>query len=110
VRVFENGVLRRIFRAMSERETGEWRKLQKELNCQYCSTVTARGTKINENKIGRAYSTYGERGGVYRRLMGKLGEKSTLGRHRQRWEYNKILELQHADCGSMEWMDLVELN
>jgi len=40
--------------------------------------------------------------------MGKLGEKSTLGKHRQRWEYNKILELQHADCGSMEWMDLVE--
>jgi hypothetical protein len=75
VRVFENGVLRRIFRAMSERETGEWRKLQKELNCQYCSTVTARGTKINENKIGRACSTYAGEGTRIQEIDGEIRGK-----------------------------------
>jgi len=75
VRVFENGVLRGIFRDMSERETGEWRKLQKELNCQYCSTVTARGTKINENKIGRACSTYAGEGTRIQEIDGEIRGK-----------------------------------
>ena len=40
--------------------------------------------------------------------MGKLGGKSTLGRHRHRWEYNKMVELQEVDGGSMDCSDLAE--
>jgi len=40
----------------------------------------------------------GERGHVYRRLMGKLRGKSTLGRHKHRWEFNKMVDLQEVDC------------
>ena len=37
-RVFENGVLRRIFVPKRDEETGEWRKLyNEELNDVYCS-------------------------------------------------------------------------
>ena len=38
MRVFENGVLRRIFGTMRYEVTGEWRKLHnEELNDLYCS-------------------------------------------------------------------------
>jgi hypothetical protein len=37
LRVFENRVLRRIFRPKIDDITGEWRKLHNELNDLYCS-------------------------------------------------------------------------
>jgi len=38
--------------------------------------------------MGGACNTYGERRGVYRRLMGKPEGKRLLGRPRHRWEDN----------------------
>jgi hypothetical protein len=35
--VFENRILRRIFGPKGDEVTGEWRKLQEELNDLYCS-------------------------------------------------------------------------
>ena len=40
------------------------------------------------NEIGGACSTYGERRGVYRILIGKPEGKRQLGRPRRRWEDN----------------------
>jgi len=46
LRVFENRVLRRIFRAETDEVTGEWRKLHsKELNDLYCSPNNVRVIK-----------------------------------------------------------------
>jgi hypothetical protein len=36
LRVFENGVLRRIFGPKRDEVTGEWRKLHEKLNDLYC--------------------------------------------------------------------------
>jgi len=57
----------------------EWRKLHNEelndvLLTQYCS-----GDKIEKNEMGGACSTYDERRGVFRVLVGKPEGKGHLG-------------------------------
>ena len=43
MRVFEKGVLRRVFGPMRDEVTGEWRKLSnEEFNDLYCSTNIVR--------------------------------------------------------------------
>jgi len=46
-----------------------------------------------------ACSTYGERKGVYRVLVGKPEGKKTLGRPRSRWEDNIKMDLQEVGRG-----------
>ena len=66
LRVFENMVLRRIFRPMRDEVTREWRRLHNEelngfvLLTQYCA-----GDKMEKNEMGWACGTYGRgEGGV----------------------------------------------
>jgi hypothetical protein len=56
--------------------------------------------------MGEARSTYGERRGAYRVLVGKPEGKSSLGRPRPRWEDNIKMGLQEVGCGFMDWTDL----
>jgi hypothetical protein len=79
LRLCENRVLRSIFGHKRDEITGEWRKLHnEELNylplTQYCS-----GDQIEQNEMGRACSTYGERRGMYRVLVGKPEGRRPLG-------------------------------
>jgi len=48
----------------------------------------------------------GERGGVYRVLVGKPEGRRRLGRTRLRWEDNIKMDLQEVGCGGV---DLIEL-
>jgi len=41
----------------------------------------------------------GEKGGVYRALVGKPEGKRPLGRPRRRWEDNIKMDLQEVGCG-----------
>jgi len=41
----------------------------------------------------------GEKGGVYRSLVGKPEGKRPLGRPRRRWEDNIKMDLQEVGCG-----------
>jgi len=54
LRVFENRVLRRIFRPKREKVTGGWRKLHNELYNLYCIPNNIRGGRIKEDEIGVA--------------------------------------------------------
>ena len=70
--MFENRVLRRIFRPMRGEETEEWRKLHnEELSDPYCSPNIVR--VIKSRRIGRTghVAQMGEGRGVYRVLVGK---------------------------------------
>jgi len=49
--------------------------------------------------MGWAGSTYGERRGAYRVLMGRPEGKRPLGRPRRRWEDNIEMDLQDMECG-----------
>jgi hypothetical protein len=50
----------------------------------------------------------GERGGVYRILVGKPEGKRPLERARHRWEDNIKIGLQEVGCGGMDWMELAQ--
>ena len=58
--------------------------------------------------MGGAPSTYGERIGAYRFLVGKPEGKRPFGRPRRRWKDNIKMDLQEVGCGGMDWIDLVQ--
>ena len=51
-------------------------------------------------------STYGERRGVFRVLVGNPEGRRPLGRPRLRWEDNIKMDLQEVGYGSMDWIYL----
>jgi len=57
-------------------------------------------------KWARHVARMGERGGVYRILVGKPKRKSPLGRPRRRWKNNIKIDLQEVGCGGMDWIEL----
>ena len=64
------------------------------------------GDKIEKNEFGGACSTYGERGVIYRVLVGKPEGKRPLRRPRRRWEDNIKMELQELGHGGMDWIEM----
>jgi len=46
--------------------------------------------------------------GVYRVLVRKTEGNRPLGRPRRRWEVNIMMDLQEVECGSMDWIELVQ--
>jgi hypothetical protein len=50
----------------------------------------------------------GERGGVYRALVGKPEGKILLGRPRRRWEDSTKIDPREVGCGSMDWIDVAQ--
>ena len=58
--------------------------------------------------MGGVYSTYRERRGVYRVVVGKSEGKIQLGRPRCRWEENIKMDLQEVGCGGMDWIELAQ--
>ena len=85
LRVFENGVLRRIFGPKRNEVTGEWRKLHNE----------------EKNERGGHVARMGEREDVYRVFMGKPEVKIPFGRPSRRWEDNIKMDLQKVVCAVM---------
>jgi hypothetical protein len=57
--------------------------------------------------MGRECSTYGEKRGAYRILMGRPEGRRPLGRHRRRWEYNIKMDLQEVGWG-MDWIEVAQ--
>jgi len=58
--------------------------------------------------MGRACSTYGERRGAYRILVGKPEGKRPLGKLRRRWEENIKMDPQEEVWRDMDFIDLAE--
>jgi len=77
--VFEGRVLRRIFGPKRDEVTGEWGKLHNDdLGDLYSSTNISRVIKSRRFSWARHVARIGEKGGVYRVLMGKPEGKRTL--------------------------------
>jgi hypothetical protein len=78
--VFEDRVLRRIFRPWKGEVTAEWRKLHNEkLNGLYCSPNVVRTIKSRMRWAGDV-ACMAERRGVYRVVVGKPEGKRPLAR------------------------------
>jgi hypothetical protein len=89
LRVFENGVLRRIFGPRRDEVTGEWRKLHyEEVSGLYSSPNIVRVIKSIRMRWMDHVACMGERRGVCRVLVGKREGKRPLGRPRRKWEDN----------------------
>jgi len=74
----------------------------------HCIIYKCSGDKIDKNEMDGECSTYVGKRNVYRVLVGKLREKSPLGRSRHRWEYNVKMDLQELGCGYMHQIDLAQ--
>jgi hypothetical protein len=46
---------------------------------------------------------------VYRVLVGKPEGQRTMGRPRRRWEDNIKMDFQDVECGSMDWIELAQV-
>jgi len=85
LRVFENRVLRKIFRLKGDEVAGEWRKLHnEELKDLYSSPSILGMIKSRRMRWAGHVARMGEGRGVYRGLVGKPEGKSPLGRPRRR--------------------------
>jgi hypothetical protein len=59
-----------------------------------------------EDEIGGAYSTNGEKSNAYRWLVGKPEGRSPLGRPRRRWLDNIRMDLVDVGWGDVDWIGL----
>ena len=109
LRVFENRVLRRIFRPRRDEVTGEWRKLHnEELNDLYSSPNIVRVIKSRRMRWAGHVARVGEERGVYSVLVGKPEGRRPLGRPRRRWADNIRTGLQEVGCVYMDWIGLAQ--
>ena len=105
--MFENKVLRRVFRPKKYEVNGEWRKLHKEELYNLYSSPN-RVTKSRRIRWAGHVARMGEGRCVYRVLVGIPEGKKPLGRPRRRWEENFKMDLQEVGCGDMQWFELVQ--
>ena len=109
LRVFENSVLRRIFRPRRDEVAGEWRRLHdEELNDLYSSPNIVWVIKSRRMRWAGHVAHMGEERGVYRVLMGKPEGRRPLARPRRRWVDNIRMDLQEVGCGYMDWIGLTQ--
>jgi hypothetical protein len=96
LRVFENGVLRRIFAPKRDEVTGEWRKFQnEELHILYLSPNIIRQIISRRMRWAWHVARIGEES--VQALVGKSEGKRPLGRPRHRWEDGIRMDLREQD-------------
>ena len=108
LRVFENGVLRRIFGPKRDEVTGEWRKLHNEELKGLYSPSIVRVIKSRSMRWAGHVARMWEGRGVYRVLVGKPVGKRPLGRLWRRWEDNIRMDLQEVGLGYEDWIGLAQ--
>ena len=109
LRVFENMVLRRIFRPRRDELTGEWRRLHnEELNDLYSSPNIVRVIKSRKMRWAGHVARMGKERGVCRFSVGKPEGRTPLGRPKHSWVDNIRMDLQEVGCGYMDWIGLAQ--
>jgi hypothetical protein len=100
LRLFENGVLRRIFWPKRNEVKEKWRKLQnEELNELYSSPSIIRLIKSRRMTWSGHVARMGERRRVYMVLVCTPVGIRPLGRSRRRWDANIKMYLQEVGWG-----------
>jgi len=109
MRVFENGVLRRIFGPKKGDVTEEWRKLHnEELNVRYSSSSIVRVIKSRIMRRAGHVECMKESKDGYRGLVEKPEGKRPLRKSRHRCEENIKIDFQEVGCEGMDWIDLAQ--
>jgi len=106
-RVFENKILRKIFGAKRDEETGEWRTLHnEELHRLYNSPDIINVIKSRRLRWAGHVARMSEDRTAYKILIGKPNGKRPLGRPRRRWEDNIRMDLNEMGYEGREWREL----
>ncbi|KAJ4433726.1 hypothetical protein ANN_16037 [Periplaneta americana] len=109
LRVFENKVLRKIFRAKRDEVTGEWRKLHNtELHALYSSPDIIRNIKSRRLRWAGHVARMGESRNAYRVLVVRPEGKRPLGRPRRRWEDDIKIDLREVGYDCRDWINLAQ--
>jgi hypothetical protein len=104
LRVFENRVLRRIFRPKRDGMTGGWRKQHnEELHNLYSSRNIIRIIKSRRMRWAEHAARMGEKRNVDRILVEKPEGKRPLGRPRHRWIDNIKMDLLEIGLSVVDW-------
>jgi hypothetical protein len=94
LRVFENRVLRRIFRPKRDEVTGGCRKLHNE---EYSSPSIIRMMKSRKMRWARHLARMWAKRNAYRKYVGKPEEERRLGRPGRRWVGNIKMNLREME-------------
>jgi hypothetical protein len=113
LRVFENRVLKRIFRPMRDKVTvtGKWRRLHnEELYALYSSLNIIWVIKSRRLRWTGHVARKGARRSAYRALVEKPEGSRPLGRPRHRWKDNIKINLREAGWGGggRDWINLAQ--
>jgi hypothetical protein len=107
LKVFENRVLRIIFGPKRDEVIEGWRKVHnEELHNLYRSSHIIRIINSGRMRWAGHVARMGEKGNIYRNLVGKPEGKRPVGRHRRRWEDNIKMDLRQIGWGGMDWNNL----
>jgi transcription termination factor 2 len=109
LRVFENRVLRRIFRPRRDGVTGGWRKLYNEELHNLCSLRSIiRILKSRRMTWAGHMARMEEMRNVYRLLVGKPEGKRPLGKPSCRWIDNIKMDLLEIGVSVVNWICLTQ--
>jgi hypothetical protein len=97
MRLFEKGMLRKIFGHKRDEVTGEWRKVHNEELLKWSPNIV-RVIEIEKNELGGHVARMG-RGEV---CTGFLVGKETPGSSRRRWEDNIKVDIQKVRSQDMD--------
>jgi hypothetical protein len=98
LRVFENGVLGKVFGPKKDEVPGEWRRLRnKELCDRYSTPNYIRVMKLRRMRWAGYAARMGDSRGVFRILVGRSDGRRTVGRPRHRQEENIKMDLQEVE-------------
>jgi hypothetical protein len=107
LKVFENGVVRRIFGPKRDEIRG--RKVHnEELHNLYTSPDIIKMTKSMRMRWVGHVACMGERLNAYRVLVGKPEGKTPLGGLRCRWEGNVEMDIRDIGWGGTVWINLTQ--
>jgi hypothetical protein len=105
LRVFENRVLKRIFRPKRDEVTGGWRKLHNEkLHSLYSSPSIVRVIKARRMRWAGHMARMGKVRGAYNILVGRPEGRRPLGRPRRRCEDNIKMDVREIGFGDVDWI------
>ena len=108
-RVFENRVLRKIFGAKRDEETGEYRRLHnRELEELYDSPSIVRIIRSRRARWAGHVARMGEDRTARRVLEGRPGGNRPLGRPRQRWEDGVRKDVEGVGFRQVSWRELAQ--